>query len=418
MPDKLVSPRRPRGPASAASPSVAPEHGAVDSGKNYAGSSRSSLFNLFRRQPSRADLTAPRAPQSVRSTGADSYYGAFDNISVGTTVTGLQSPHQAHETAGKTQRLLAAAANYRQSIETMSSAAAEFGSALYECADTKGAAAGQTSLPEHAVDADLQAAAGLHLLIANHVRILAASVVSNVEDPLDIEFKRYEDRIAAKEREFKATLTRKMSFLRQSDAQRQRDARKRGNLGSYRSKLLDLTYQIDDINRLKVEFLGDIHALSTELAERTHASIASLVTAEIEVAENIARKGWTGGGLDGLLAGCPDPFTKPDAVPPAAAEAPPPTSSSAVDEESHFNGSFDLDQPGSPIGTPPRPGEPVVPATILASPANEPKNESSHKSTHAESTPTGEDLVRTGSPRAASADPDVGDLSLDSVDEL
>lgn len=312
---KPTSPHRPRGPSAPNDPQIAREHaGPVnDSKKNYAGSSRSSLFGLFRRQPKRQPSHASLRPQtgSTASTASvnDSFYGAFDNMSLDMSVNPLESPQQAKDTGRKVENMLAAAAKYRKAMETLSEASAEFGNTLYECAHTKGAASGTTSLPDHHVDSDLQASGGLHLLISNHANLLASSLEQQLELPIQEDHKQFKEKLQARESEFRVALRQKTQALNRADGQRHRSARR--NLAAYRSTLLDLTSQIDDISRLKFEFLGDLHAYTTDLAESLHASMASTVTAEIEVFESIARKGWSGGGLDGLLAGCPDPFSEP-----------------------------------------------------------------------------------------------------------
>lgn len=312
---KPTSPQRPRGPSAPNDPQLAREHAEPvnDSKKNYAGSSRSSLFGLFRRQPKRQASRASLRPQAGSTAGTasvnDSYYGAFDNMSLDMSVNPLESPQQAKDTGRKVENMLAAAAKYRKAMENLSEASAEFGNTLYECAHTKGAASGATSLPDHHVDSDLQASGGLHLLISNHANLLASSLEQQLELPIQEDHRQFKEKLQAREAEFRVSLRQKTQALNRADNQRNRGARR--NLTAYRSTLLDLTSQIDDISRLKFEFLGDLHAYTTDLAESLHASMASTVTAEIEVFESIARKGWSGGGLDGLLAGCPDPFSEP-----------------------------------------------------------------------------------------------------------
>lgn len=319
MESKPTSPRRVRGPGEALK-GIVEENGNDECSLKYAGSSRSTFFSFFRRQPSKQPsrpLSRPktntpslRGVQSLRSQGKESFSAAFDNLSFNTSSSGLQSPQQAQDTAGRLEFMLKAAKKYRQAAEAMALAAGDFGTALASCAETKGAAEGRTPLPDHAVDLDLHAAGGLHLVISSHIDLLASSLKHKVEEPMENTQAQFVRRLAEREESFKASLRTQMQALRvaQTETQR-RDSRKRGmNLSAYRNTLLDLTSQIDDINRLKFEFLSDVHALTIELAESLHSSIASAVTAEIEVFENIARKGWSGGGLDGLLTGCPDPF--------------------------------------------------------------------------------------------------------------
>lgn len=273
-------------------------------------SSRNSLFSVFRRQPRRDSRVSNRSGHSTAgSVNNESFMNAFDNMSMGQGVAQLESPKKAREASVKMKKMLKAAVEYRHAMEAVTAAADEFGSTLYDYADTKGASAGETNLPDHAVSVDVMAAGGLHLLISNHFKLLSTTLATQLEHPIQKAYEQYNKDLNSKEREFKRTLRAKMADLQEAENRRIKDAKtKSRNLDSYRNSLLDLTSQIDDINRAKFEFLGDLHTLETATAEAVHICLSTAVTAEIEVFEGLARKGWTGGGLDGLLAGGVDPF--------------------------------------------------------------------------------------------------------------
>lgn len=287
-------------------PSVVEEHGRPERVPLGLASSRNSLFSVFRRaRPSSAD--------SVRSTKSnDSFLNAFDDFSVNVSSTNLESPKMARASSHKLRGVLKATEAYRNAMQALGIASADLGAALYDYADTKGCRSGQTALPEHHVDIDVDAAAGLHMLISSHLHVLSQSFKDNVETLLTTASEEYKDELAAREREFQRVLTAKMSALHTSESRRIKESRSRSrNLDRYRSSLLDLTSQVDDINRAKFDFLSDLHSLETNVAENVHKCLSTAVTAEIEVFDAIARKGWSGAGLDGLLAGCPDPFDDP-----------------------------------------------------------------------------------------------------------
>lgn len=294
-----ISPTRPKGPVT---PMVGPtgEQSPVHwRAQPPPQSASSSLFGLFTQKPagsSASTVASNRAPSM-----ADSLYGGLEDMA---EPSRLVSPHDARDFSRKTQEVVKSAEVYRRKIEELSAAAADFGEALDTCSRTKGARAGTGSTAS-----DLQTAGGLHLLISNHARLLAKSVESKISQPLAREVQDYNARVSRQENEFKVTLREKIKALRTTESTRAVNARRNlRNLVEYRTTLLDLTSQIDDINRCKFEFLGDLHTEAEDLGAHICRSLASTVTAEIEIFDGIARKGWSGGGLDNLLGGCPDPF--------------------------------------------------------------------------------------------------------------
>jgi hypothetical protein len=82
------------------------------------------------------------------------------------------------------------------------------------------------------------------------------------------------------------------------------------DLSAFRSALVDLTYQIDELEALKYGHYRTALDLSQETSERILDYSALVVRAEIEVFEKIAQKGWdaSGAGLDDLIARAADPF--------------------------------------------------------------------------------------------------------------
>lgn len=82
------------------------------------------------------------------------------------------------------------------------------------------------------------------------------------------------------------------------------------DLTAFRSALVDLTYQIDELDGLKYSYIRSALDLSQETSLRILDSSALVVRAEIEVFEKIAQKGWdSSGGLDDLIARAADPFS-------------------------------------------------------------------------------------------------------------
>jgi len=80
-------------------------------------------------------------------------------------------------------------------------------------------------------------------------------------------------------------------------------------LSAFRSALVDLTYQIDELENLKYGHYRTALDLSQETSVKVLDYSALVVRAEIEVFEKIAQKGWdSSGGLEELMTRAADPF--------------------------------------------------------------------------------------------------------------
>lgn len=196
--------------------------------------------------------------------------------------------------------VLDAAAAYRDAIMQASTAAAQFGAALEECSRCKGA--GKSS-------DGLLAAGGLHYMVSNHEQILANSIESSFEKPVKQQLDVLKTTADKNEQQFKTQLKEKTKQLRTQEKLNQKLARKRmRNLSEYRTSLQELTYQVDEIDRLKYDYFQSAYELVQNTSTKILGHASSVVRAQVEIYEGIARKGWSGGGLDDLIANCPDPF--------------------------------------------------------------------------------------------------------------
>jgi len=86
----------------------------------------------------------------------------------------------------------------------------------------------------------------------------------------------------------------------ESEGMRLHKQRKR-DVGKFRTHLVDLTLKLDGLTTLHGTHSRTLLAESQELSFKLVESSSSLVRAEVDIFEALARKGWTGGGLDELL---------------------------------------------------------------------------------------------------------------------
>ncbi|CAZ86657.1 unnamed protein product [Tuber melanosporum] len=228
------------------------------------------------------------------------------------------------------EELLDSAKTYRKSLATVAAAASAFGAALESCAKCKGA--GDTA-------DGLMNAGGLQYLIASNTHILSESLYRGFEVPLLHELDGYKEKTTENEERYKKEADEKSKELRKREREHLKLARQRKrsgysrslffekkmvqlsmwnqpaaadaheDLSTFRSALVDLTRQIDELDNLKYAHYREALALSQETSTRILDSSALVVRAEIEIFEKIAQKGWdSSGGLDDLISRSADPF--------------------------------------------------------------------------------------------------------------
>ncbi|ATY58744.1 IRSp53 MIM [Cordyceps militaris] len=216
--------------------------------------------------------------------------------------------------------LVVSAKAYRQALAALSTAASAFGTALESCARLKearaepiggaGAGGGGASMTASftaaravACTADtLMAASGLHHLVANHQQILSETVYRSFEVPLlhdldkwrsviDDEEATYQHRITAQAREVRRLEKDGLKLHRQ----------KRRDVARFRAHLVELTGKLDGMSTLHADHARTMLRESQDTSARIVDASCSLVRAEVDIFESLAKKGWTGGGLEDLL---------------------------------------------------------------------------------------------------------------------
>ncbi|KAI6780922.1 uncharacterized protein J7T54_003064 [Emericellopsis cladophorae] len=221
--------------------------------------------------------------------------------------------------------LVASAKAYRLALATLSTAASTFGSALEACARLKEARAepvgpsGMASMStsfttKGACTADtLMSASGVQHLIANHQQILSETVYRSFEVPLlddldrwqrvvDDEKETYQQRMRTQSKEIKRLEKEGLKLHKQ----------KRRDVARFRSHLVELTNKLDGLTTLHADHARTLLRESQDTSGRIVDASCSLVRAEVDIFESLARKGWSGGGLDDILEKGQDLFAQED----------------------------------------------------------------------------------------------------------
>lgn len=221
--------------------------------------------------------------------------------------------------------LLASAKNYRQALASLSTAASAFGSALEACARLKEARAEPIGPPsgtsltasfttKGACTADtLMSASGIQHLVANHQQILSETVYRSFEVPLlhdldkwqtviDDEEETYQQQIKAQSKEVKRLEKEGLKLHKQ----------RRRDVARFRAHLVELTNKLDGLTTLHANHSHTLLREGQETSGRIADASCSLVRAEIDIFESLAKKGWTGGGLEDVLEKGQDLFATED----------------------------------------------------------------------------------------------------------
>ena len=221
--------------------------------------------------------------------------------------------------------LLSSAKAYRIALAALSTAASAFGSALESCARLKEAraepisSAGPASLAasfttKDACTADtLMSASGVHHLVANHQQILSETVYRSFEVPLLHDLDKWQTVIDEEEDTYQQNIKTQGKEVKRLEKEGIKlHKQRRRDVARFRAHLVELTNKLDGMTTLQADHARTLLRESQETSGRIVDASCSLVRAEVDIFESLARKGWSGGGLDDLLEKGQDLFAAED----------------------------------------------------------------------------------------------------------
>ncbi|KAK3396049.1 hypothetical protein B0T20DRAFT_358765 [Sordaria brevicollis] len=249
--------------------------------------------------------------------------------------------------------LLSSAKAFRLALTSLSTAASAFGSALESCARLKEARAeqvvsdppnrggspvqggqGQGGGPpplmmnnsftsaaqgttKSACTADtLLTVAGLQHLVANHQHILSETVYRSFEVPLLHELDKWRGAVEDEEESYASAVAVQSKEIRRLEKEGMKlHKQRRRDVAKFRSHLVELTTKLDGLTTLHGEHSRTLLRESQDTSARIVEASCSLVRAEVDIFESLARKGWTGGGLEDVLEQGQDLFASEDVIP-------------------------------------------------------------------------------------------------------
>lgn len=203
------------------------------------------------------------------------------------------------------RNLLRKSCKFREKLLELSAITNEFGDALDDCI-TKCPKVNNTKI----VNDGLINSSGLQYMLSSNHQILSKMIYNNFEKPIEEELTKLELNYQNNYNYYQQEIKIKTKNLRQKELENIKlTNQKTKNLHLYKSNLVNLTNQLNEIDRLKYDYYHEINSMIENFNQR-HLLLrtGSLVKAQLELIETIARKGWSGGGLDDLLAVSPDLF--------------------------------------------------------------------------------------------------------------
>ncbi|KIH87428.1 hypothetical protein SPBR_04720 [Sporothrix brasiliensis 5110] len=290
--------------------------------------------------------SAAQSPPTTASTMRPSLSGLAPGSSTPFAPVAPPPPRQAfafsHDDTDRSrlayETLSASAKAYRVALGQVSAAASNFGSALEACARLKEARAqpyppgpsarggggssiggagllssgSGSSLHEASCTADvLLATSGLYYLMANQQGILAETVYRAFELPIVHELDRYGADVEAERESYAAGMRDASREIRRLEKEgvKLRKPRQR-DVGRMRDHLVAMTAALDALTVRQAEHAVTLLDQSRDMSGTVSQASRNLVRAEVDILDSLARKGWPGGGLDVVLDGAVDLFSR------------------------------------------------------------------------------------------------------------
>lgn len=207
------------------------------------------------------------------------------------------------ETVDAMNELRNSSQEYAKSLKDVSGHASSMAQSLEKLARLKGCSDGTAER--------FLSASGLFYLSANHENIMAQCLHTALGEDLLNEIDEFQVRFKTMENEFKKECKEQSMKLKLQEKHNTKlSKRKVRNLLLYKESLLNLQLQLDRLETLRHDFYQDSYNLVESTCDTLLDNIATVSRARVEISESIARKGWSGGGLDDLLNDAEDPFAK------------------------------------------------------------------------------------------------------------
>ncbi|CDZ98045.1 hypothetical protein [Phaffia rhodozyma] len=257
--------------------------------------------------------TRPRL-DSLRSTTSSTAGGfvrppspTFSQTTIGSLPPGANAPHllitraDLRESLGSYEELMSSSKQYRQALLAKSEATARLAAAMEACSRVKGA--------DHS-GPGLMSCAGFNHVVSNSEQVLARSFYEDFEIPLLHSLDTYRQEVSDRQANYESTLVAKTKEIRRTESENIRQGKRKGkgrDLSSFRKTLGILQSQVDELDKIKGEYYGEVLDGEDEMWEYLLSKIGMVVKTHVDVYDRLTTKG-NDPILEPLLAANPDPF--------------------------------------------------------------------------------------------------------------
>ncbi|KAH8999380.1 hypothetical protein EDB92DRAFT_957317 [Lactarius akahatsu] len=195
------------------------------------------------------------------------------------------------------ENLLNSCSNYQSALLAMSRATAALADAMESCSGMKG--------PSYEQGTRLQAAAGLHHLMANHWHVLSETLDKQFEKPLRQHLDAYRTIVHERSSSYERALREKSNVIRETEMRNMN--RKERNLQSFREALTVLQRQVDDLDHLKSRHYEEIIEHEEEVWDVVQGKVSLVVRSSLDVFDRFTAKA-SDPVIELMLQSVPDPF--------------------------------------------------------------------------------------------------------------
>ncbi|KAH9045681.1 hypothetical protein EDB85DRAFT_1853257 [Lactarius pseudohatsudake] len=195
------------------------------------------------------------------------------------------------------ENLLNSCSNYQSALFAMSRATATLADAMESCSGMKG--------PTYEQGTRLQAAAGLHHLMANHWHVLSETLDKQFEKPLRQHLDAYRTIVHERSSSYERALREKSNVIRETEMRNMN--RKERNLQSFREALTVLQRQVDDLDHLKSRHYEEIIEHEEEVWDVVQGKVSLVVRSSLDVFDRFTAKA-SDPVIELMLQSVPDPF--------------------------------------------------------------------------------------------------------------
>ncbi|KAG8784274.1 hypothetical protein FRC15_003585 [Serendipita sp. 397] len=196
--------------------------------------------------------------------------------------------------------LIADCREYRAALSTLSGASSRFAATMERCSRLKGV--------DDPTAIGLQAAGGLHHLVANHWQILNATLLTGFEEPLSAELSTYKRIVSDRSAAYERLLLEKSKLIKQTEAESMNTSRrKQRDLQAFKRTLAALQTHVDDLDRLKAQHYVQILEHEAEVWNTVLDKTALAVRSSLDLFERLSAKS-SDPMLEPLMQSVLDPF--------------------------------------------------------------------------------------------------------------